>query len=81
MNNFKYESGEKVEAGDTILFHGEPGTVLFVVIQKTGDAALDWYLEQWPSGGFMIETEGCGRVFRTESPDEDFVLVSKRHAG
>jgi hypothetical protein len=54
MKSFAYPSGEEVRRGDRITYHNEPGQVEFVVIEKTGDQAMDWYLQENPGGGFMI---------------------------
>jgi len=73
-------SGEDVLTGDHVRFHGEEGTVEFVVQERVGDASLDWYLEQYPEGGLMIIANGFGRVFLTPaSIDERLELVG--HSG
>jgi hypothetical protein len=58
-----YESGEPVQAGDRIRYHGEAGYVDFVVTEKSGDPSLDWFVEQYPGGEMMILAETFGRVF------------------
>jgi hypothetical protein len=73
---FKYQSGEEIRAGDLVTYHGSPGRVVFVVSAPVGDRAMDWYLETFPGGGFMIETEGMGSVFLPAS-DEDLLLTSR----
>jgi hypothetical protein len=75
---FVYESGEEVKSGDRIIYHGEPGKVEFVVVGLTGDRAMDWYVEQFPGGGFMVNANGVGSVFLGESDiDEDLEFVSR----
>ena len=75
---FKYQSGEEVIKGDHITYHGKPGEIEFVVTDFTGDAATDWYLEEFPGGGIMINAEGFGNVFLEESDaDEDLEFVSR----
>jgi hypothetical protein len=59
----KYLSGETIEAGDTIRYHSEPGRVEFVVTHKVGNASLDWYVDEFPGGGAMIEAHSFGSVF------------------
>lgn len=80
-----YKSGEEVQSGDQITYHGEPGKVQFVVTEKVGDPAMDWYAEQFPGGGFMITARNFGNVFLKESyTDEDLEFVSRgleREAG
>jgi hypothetical protein len=81
MKTFTYRSGEEVRTRDRITYHGEPGEVEFVVIQKIGFAAIDWYIEQCPGGGFMITMGSFGKVFLTEAEiDEDLDFVSRGDA-
>ena len=78
MRSFVYKSGEEVKGGDRVTYHGERGTVEFVVTDKIGDSALDWYVDQYPGGGLMIKAEGFGDVFLTETSfDEDLVFVAR----
>jgi hypothetical protein len=78
MKVFKYWSGEEVKSGDQITYHDEQGKVDFVVSQKTGEAAMDWYLDQFPGGGLMIIATNFGNVFLAENDiDEDLVFVSR----
>jgi len=63
MSALTYPSGEPIQAGDRILYHGAPGYIDFVVTETAGDPALDWYLEQFPGGGAVIVAEGFGSVF------------------
>lgn len=67
---FAYRTGEKVHGGDFIAYHGNPGQVEFVVEQRTGNASINWFLDENPGGGYMIQAEGWGRVFLTGT-DED----------
>ena len=74
-----YQSGEEVKSGDRIIYHGDPGEVEFVIVSLTGDPAMDWYLEKFPGGGFMINAKGFGSVFLGESDiDEDLEFLSRR---
>jgi hypothetical protein len=76
---FIYLTGEEVRAGDVITYHGERGSVLFVVNGKTGDEAIDWYLDKYPGGGIMIDAKEFGNVFITDSRnDEDLVLIARK---
>jgi hypothetical protein len=75
---FVYQSGEEVKSGDRVAYHGEPGEVEFVVVNPTGDPAMDWYVEQFPGGGFMINAKGFGKVFLGETDiDEGLEFVSR----
>jgi hypothetical protein len=38
----KYSTGEDLQNGDKVLFHGELGRIEFVAESATGDAAMDW---------------------------------------
>jgi hypothetical protein len=52
--------------------------VEFVIADATGDPSKDWYLEQFPGGGFMITAKGFGSVFLGEDDiDEDLAFVSR----
>jgi len=73
MVPLKYLSGEQIEAGDEIRYHGERGHIEFVVTNATGDPALDWYLEQFPGGGAMIVAESFGNVFLALDDLDDFL--------
>ena len=78
MKLFRYQSGEEVRVGDKITFHGEPGEVEFVVTEKTGDPAMDWYIQEYPGGGIMIKAKNFGSTFMTETDEEeDLILVSR----
>jgi hypothetical protein len=48
------------------------------VTDKTGDAAMDWYLDQYPSGGIMLKVNNFGNVFLSDiEEDEDVEFVSR----
>jgi hypothetical protein len=55
-----YLSGEEIQSGDRIRYHGEPGHVEFVA--ERGDPETGWYVEQCGSG-CMILAQSFGRVF------------------
>ncbi len=56
--------------------HGEIGVVEFVVERITGDAALDWYVQEF--GGVMLLVSPFGRVFISDlANDEDLELVAR----
>jgi hypothetical protein len=78
MRPFVYPSGEEVKKSDRVVYHDDPGEVEFVIARKSGDPALDWYLEEFPGGGFMIRSPSFGHVFLTEKDiDEDLHFVSR----
>lgn len=77
-NGFSYQSGEEIRPHDRITYHGESGEVEFVVTAKTGDAAMDWYVDQNPDGGIMLKVNNFGNVFLNCIPgDEDLQFVSR----
>ena len=79
MGPFTYQSGAEVCTGDRISYHGQPGEVEFVITGKSGDPALDWYLDEYPGGGFMITAAGFGNVFLTaKDTEQDLQLASRR---
>ena len=68
-------SGEEIQPGDHVLYHGECGKIEFVAIPD--DPVAKWYFEQYGSG-FMILASSFGRVFVTEgNQDEDLQLLSR----
>ena len=70
-----YSSGEKIEAGDHVLYHGERGRVEFVATPEGSD--MKWYAEQYGTG-CMILAPSFGRVFVTECcQDEDLRFLSR----
>jgi hypothetical protein len=70
-----YTSGEKIEPGDRVLYHGERGRVEFVAIPE--DPEMKWYAEQY-GNGCMILAPSFGRVFVTECcQDEDLRFLSR----
>ena len=78
MTTFHYVSGDEVRRGDQVRYHGEPGEVQFVVSERVGDAAMDWYLDEYGGGGLMIFTENFGRVFLTSNDiDESLQFVER----
>ena len=48
MSRVLYPSGNEVKPGDRIRYHGEPGSIEFVITEATGEPARDWFLEELP---------------------------------
>jgi hypothetical protein len=74
----KYQSGEEINKGDRVLFHGEPGEVEFVVDENTQDLALDWYRREFGGGVMIREPKHFGAAFiqaksLPETEDLEFV--------
>jgi hypothetical protein len=73
----RYQSGEEIKKGDRVIFHGEPGEVEFVVEERRGDPAMDWYLEEF-GGGVVREPKEFGSCFLREPENaEDLIFVSR----
>ena len=68
-----YSSGEEIQPGDHILYHGEAGYIEFIA--EAGHPETGWYVEQY-GGGYMLVAEGFGHVFESE-PGEDLEFVSR----
>jgi hypothetical protein len=54
---FTYQSGEEIQKGDCVLFHGEPGEIEFVADARIGDPAMDWYVEEHDVGTNLPQNE------------------------
>lgn len=78
VETFRHFSGKEVERGDRVRYHGQPATVEFVVLEQTGDPAMDWYVDEYAGGGFIISAEYFGGVFLTRGDiDEDLEFVER----
>lgn len=74
----KYQTGEAIQKGDRIRYHGEIGLVEFVAERITGDAAADWYVQEF-GGGVMLLVNPFGRVFISDlANDEDLELIARK---
>jgi hypothetical protein len=78
---FFYQSGEQIEKGDRITYHGEPGEIDFVADKIVGDSAVNWYVTECGGGVMIIEPRhlGCVFVHDTEE-DEDLILIARKEA-
>jgi hypothetical protein len=43
--------------------HGEPGNIEFVVEKRSGDEAMDWYMDEFGGGVMISEPKRFGLVF------------------
>jgi hypothetical protein len=59
----RYSTGEEIQSGDRIVYHGEPSQVEFIA--ERGDPETGWYVEEF-GGGFMLLAPSFGRVFVSE---------------
>ena len=72
---FKYRSGEEIQAGDRILYNYEPGKIDFVITPEDPDSA--WYIEHH-GGGCMLLVAPFGSLFVSDpQDDEDLEFVSR----
>lgn len=77
MSGWRYTSGKIVRAGDQVRYRGDNGKVEFVANERRGDAAADWYVEQY-GGGVMMNLENSGSLFVPGLEiDEELELVSR----
>ncbi len=79
MADFAYRTGEAIEDGDRVLYHGEPGEVLFVARAASGDPEQEWFLDEY-GGGVMLLAQGFGRVFIESPHGDDLEFVSRKQA-
>lgn len=77
VSAWHYMSGEIVRAGDRVRYRGDNGEVEFVANERRGDAAADWYVEEY-GGGVMMNLENSGALFLPGLEiDEELELVSR----
>jgi hypothetical protein len=73
----QYQSGEEVQKGDRVLFHGEPGEIDFVVDGVSGDPDMDWYFTNYGPGVMVLEPKYFGSAYVVPADSEDVVFVSR----
>ena len=78
----KYLTGEEIQKGDRVLYHGEGAEIEFVVTD-TSDPETEWYFQEF-GGGIMlvqrVEPKSFGSVFIDASDiddTEDLEFVSR----
>jgi hypothetical protein len=75
---FKYMTGEDVQKGDYVRFHGDPGRVEFVAESLIGDPEIEWHVKEFGGGVMILEPKVFGRAFLHETDTaEDLILVSR----
>ena len=72
-----YQSGEEVRKGDRLSYCGEPGEIEVIAGQLTGDAEVDWFVNEVGRGVLVREPKVFGRVFVDSKDNEDLVLVAR----
>ena len=79
--SLKYHSGQVIMKGDRVLFHGEPGTIEFVIDGLVGDPAMDWHMKENGPGVMIIEPKAFGRVYTRETQDDEQLVFLGRTEG
>lgn len=73
----KYPSGEEIQKGDKVLFHGEPGESEFVVDKLVGNPAMDWNMRENGPGVMVLEPKCSVRTYlRDPENAEDLEFVA-----
>lgn len=62
MNVPRYRSGEKIQKGDRVLFHGEKAEIELVATNPQ-DAEQAWYVKEFGGGILISEPKHFGRAF------------------
>jgi hypothetical protein len=74
-----YQSGEEIQKGDRVTYHGEPGEIEFVAEALTGNPELDWHITEQGAGVMIAVPNSFGRVFETDtSEDVDLIFVARK---
>jgi hypothetical protein len=71
MMALKYQSGEEIQRGDHVLFHGKPGEIELLVTQSV-DAETDWHMREHGGGVRISEPKHFGLVFIPAAQIEEF---------
>ena len=76
----KYLSGLKIQNGDKVLLHGEPGEIEFVIETGVDHPQIDWYMKVNGPGVMVHEPKVFGHVYlRDPEGFEDLIFVSRKH--
>jgi hypothetical protein len=79
----RYRSGEQIEKGDNVLFHGNPAAVELVAFDPNQPEHA-WYVQEF-GGGVLISDPMCsGRTFVSRESlreYEDLEFVSRSEPG
>lgn len=74
-----YGTGEEIEKGDRVLFHGEPGEIELVADPAVANPETDWYVQEYGGGVLILEPKCFGRAFLPEPQTaEDLEFVARR---
>ena len=75
----KYRSGEQIQKGDHVLFHGNPATVELVALDRNHPEHA-WYVQELGGGVLVFDPMSSGSTFipREDLPEyEDLEFVSR----
>jgi hypothetical protein len=75
----RYRSGEEINNGDRVLFHGEPAKVEFVAFDAD-DPTTEWYVQEFGGGVMISDPKVSGHTFIPAShidEYEDLEFVSR----
>jgi hypothetical protein len=75
----RYRSGEAIEKGDRVLFHGNP-TEIELVARDANDPEGTWYIQEFGGGVLVLDPMVSGRtLISTDELDEyeDLEFVSR----
>jgi hypothetical protein len=76
---FKYQSGEDIEKGDRVRFHGNIAEIEFVASDPS-DPSVAWYVKEFGGGVMVLEGSALGRTFISSDQIEhceDLEFVSR----
>ncbi len=80
--SLSYQSGEEIQKGDRVSYHGEEGEIELVADTESPELMPEeqWYVEEFGGGVLIREPKVFGRVFIPAAQigeDEDLVFVSR----
>ncbi len=77
----RYSSGEEIQKGDRVLFHGKPAQVeLVACTSEAADPTIGWYVKEFGGGIMILDPSVSGRTFisiDSLDDDEDLEFVSR----
>ena len=80
-SRLKYRSGEDIQQGDRVRFHGNMAEIEFVASDPNDpDPAVAWHVKEFGGGIMVLDPKASGRTFipRDQIDDyKDLELVSR----
>ena len=75
----KYQSGDRIEEGDLVRFHGQSARIEFVADRMTGNVTADYCFKENGPGVMVIESDPQNRTYVLDTENaEDLVLVARK---